>query len=407
MRIVVSGLAARYPAGGVFWDYLQYAQGFTNLGHEVLYLEVTGLWFYDPSVLALVQSGWSSSKWLSKQIDQCLPDQRNNWAIRDTQGTTFGADATFVREFCQTADLFLDISGATDLQLDDFPNARTVFVDSDPMYNQTLVPIALAGQLDPQEQVRHERMLAYDKTFSFGERIGFPDCLVPTGFFEWRPTRQPILMDVIGTYRQPISSRRPKLTTVGNCNPRNKPITVEGHQYFAKEYEFLKFSGLSSQSPVAFELALSGNSPASGEENKSWSIIDPAPISAGADSYLRYLADSFAEWSVAKHAYVASRSGWFSGRTALYLALGVPAIVQDTGFSRFLPTGNGLFGFSTPEEALAAIEEVTANYERHCAAALEIAHEHFDAKRVLSRLIDDVFSNSNAAAPSSTSVRAT
>jgi hypothetical protein len=129
---------------------------------------------------------------------------------------------------------------------------------------------------------------------------------------------------------------------------------------------------------------------------QGWRIADPAAVSASAESYLRYLANSFAEWSVAKHAYVASRSGWFSGRTAVYLALGVPAIVQDTGFSRFLPTGEGLFTFSTPDEALAAIEEVAANYERHSAAALEIAHEHFDAKRVLTRLIDDVFSSPNA-----------
>ena len=97
---------------------------------------------------------------------------------------------------------------------------------------------------------------------------------------------------------------------------------------------------------------------------------------------------------MAKHAYVASNSGWFSGRTALYLALGVPAIVQDTGFSRFLPTGSGLHAFSTEEEALAGIEDVAADYERNCDAALEIAHEYFDARKVLSKLLDDAFSTS-------------
>ncbi len=397
MRIVVSGLAARYPAGGVFWDYLSYAQGFTDLGHDVLYLEVTDQWFYDPGVLTSVQSGRSASQWLSKQIERSLPDQSNNWAIRDTQGVTFGADAAFVRKFCQAADLFVDVSGATVLQLDDFPNAHTVFVDSDPMYNQTLGPRAHAGGLNLQERARLEQMLAYDKTYSFGERIGSSDCLVPTELFEWHPTRQPVLTDVIGSYSQPISSRRHKLTTVGNWNPRDKPITVAGRQYFAKEHEFRNFLGLAKQSPIAFELALSGNPPASDQETQGWSFVDPAPISSSADSYLRFLANSFAEWSVAKHAYVASRSGWFSGRTAIYLALGVPAIVQDTGFSRFLPTGEGLLAFSTPDQALAAIEDLAANYERHCATALEIAHEYFDAKRVLTRLIDDVFSTSSPA----------
>jgi hypothetical protein len=125
-------------------------------------------------------------------------------------------------------------------------------------------------------------------------------------------------------------------------------------------------------------------------------VIDGHDISRDPATYRDYLAGSFAEWSVAKNAYVESRSGWFSCRSACYLALGVPVVVQDTGFERALPTGEGLFAFSTLAEAAAAIDRLLSDPVRHAVAATEVAREYFAAGAVLGRLIEE----SLATAPS-------
>jgi hypothetical protein len=394
MRIVVAGLAATYPLGGVFWDYLQYCQGLTDLGHEVLYLEDTGSWFFDPATQTRVESGAAAAGWLGGEIDRNLPALRDAWFVRDARGGTYGATETTVRQFCRDAELFLNISGVSDLRLDTLPRAISVYIDTDPMFSQRNIPRALAGELDPDERIQHERMLGHHRTFSYGENIGQPDCLVPVDLFDWLPTRQPVLIETIARHHVPAGERTRHLTTIGSWDPYVKPLEVAGRTYSGKQAELARFRELPHKSLLPFTLAMAGADPPSDMGAHGWSCVDPTPISASAERYVRFLAESFAEWSVAKNAYVASRSGWFSGRTALYLSLGVPAVVQDTGFSRFLPTGAGLHAFSTEAEALAAIEDIATNYERNCSAGLEIAREYFDSGRVLSRLIDDVFSTS-------------
>jgi hypothetical protein len=107
------------------------------------------------------------------------------------------------------------------------------------------------------------------------------------------------------------------------------------------------------------------------------------------------LAHSFAEWSVAKNAYVASRSGWFSCRSACYLALGVPTIVQDTGFDIAVPSGHGVLKFSDLTEAAACTDEVLAYPDRHAHAAIELACEYFDSDCILTNLLENTFSADN------------
>ena len=108
--------------------------------------------------------------------------------------------------------------------------------------------------------------------------------------------------------------------------------------------------------------------------------------------YREFIHASKAEFGVAKHTYVATHSGWFSDRTECYLASGRPALVQDTGWSAHLPNGTGLIPFSTPEEAIDALSRVSADWARHSRGASEIAREHFDARVVLSRFIEEACS---------------
>jgi hypothetical protein len=138
---------------------------------------------------------------------------------------------------------------------------------------------------------------------------------------------------------------------------------------------------------------MSGLAPTDWLREMGWRVRDAYGISATPGDYRTYLAESFGEWSVAKQAYVASRSGWFSCRSACYLALGVPAVVQSTGFEAGIPVGAGLFSFSTTDEAAAAVEAILTDPSRHAAAAADLAESEFDAGRVLQRLLEDAFAS--------------
>jgi hypothetical protein len=118
-----------------------------------------------------------------------------------------------------------------------------------------------------------------------------------------------------------------------------------------------------------------------------WTILEPTDVIPDHWTYRDFLRTSKAEWSVAKHGYVEGRTGWFSCRTACYLALGRPAVVQETGWSDYIPSGEGIIAFSTMEEAVAAIADINDHYEEHRAAARALAEQYFEAKRVCADLL--------------------
>ncbi|MGH7248862.1 MAG: glycosyltransferase family 1 protein, partial [Pseudomonadota bacterium] len=177
-------------------------------------------------------------------------------------------------------------------------------------------------------------------------------------------------------------------TTVMSWEPAEKGPTVDGVAYGGKSAEFERFAGLAELAMAPVEIAMSGKAPLERLRALRWLIRDAYEISRDPWMYRDYLANSLGEWSVAKNAYVRSRSGWFSCRSACYLSLGVPTIVQDTGFGCSLPHGEGILAFSTLGEARDAIASVARDPGRHARAALEIAREYFDARRVLTRLIE-------------------
>jgi hypothetical protein len=162
-----------------------------------------------------------------------------------------------------------------------------------------------------------------------------------------------------------------------------------------KDVEFLKFIDLPARTGPRFELAVNG--PQRLLETHGWSTLPAMQISRTPEGYREFIQSSYGEFGVAKHTYVSTRCGWFSDRTECYLAAGRPAIVQDTGWTRHLPSGEGLLAFSTPDEAVDAIARVDADYQRHAARAGEIAREHFEATRVLSRLVETATQDLDAA----------
>ncbi len=388
LRILVTGLAATYPFGGVFWDYLQYVLGFLRLGHEVWYIEDTGKWCYDPVAGTFVEDGGHNAAYLAREIEALEPALRDRWFYRDAGGRTFGRSWEEVKRLCQSADLFLHISASCWMREEYFAAKRVAFIDSDPMYTQSSVPAYLDGTIDEEARARVDMLRRHDVFLTFAENIGAPDCLIPTELFHWIPTRQPVVLDCFEQAAIPVAQRRPVLTTVASWEPTEGGPVVNGVTYRGKSAEFERFMGLPSRSPLPLELAMSGKAPMDRLKAHGWQIVDAYGVSHDPWVYRDYLARSFGEWSVAKNAYVASRSGWFSCRTACYLALGVPAVVQETGFSKIIAAGEGLLPFTTPEEAGQAMERLLSAPKRHAEAARAIAREFFDSDRVLNALLE-------------------
>ncbi|MEK6710563.1 MAG: hypothetical protein AABZ64_08285, partial [Nitrospinota bacterium] len=180
-------------------------------------------------------------------------------------------------------------------------------------------------------------------------------------------------------------------TTVSHCKQANNDIEWEGKTYtWSKHTEFLRLSDLPRRTAQPLELALAADDAESLAllRSKGWRVIDAAPISRDILPYRDYIRAARGEFTVAKEQNIRFRTGWFSDRSACFLAAGKPVVTQDTAFGEVLPLGEGLFAFGGMEEALAAIEAINADYPRHCRAARAVAEEHFRAERVLASLLE-------------------
>jgi hypothetical protein len=394
LRIVVSGLAASYPVAGMFWHYMQYVAGLSRLGHELLYVEDTERWCYDPAERTFVERGEASAAYLSQNIRRVAPEAL--WFFRDAAGQTFGVPWRRVTEFIRDADLVLNISGFC--SRDEYFHARRLaYIDTDPMFAQASVPEFIAGTVDDKNRTRMEKMLQHDVFFTFAENIGATDCLVPNQLFEWCPTRQPIVRELFDPFVRPVAARRRVVTTVGSWGSATETgLRVAGVRYGGKKAEFQKFFTLPAKSPLPLELSIGDHESVEALKEHGWLIRDNHESSSSPWVYCHYLADSWAEWSPAKNAYVASNSGWFSERSACYLALGVPVVVQDTGFSRYIETGEGVIAFTSIEEAIDGLHRISSKPERHARAALDVVAEYFDHTKVLSHLLEKSFSTSES-----------
>jgi hypothetical protein len=368
VKILVAGIIARYPFGGVTWCSLMYLLGLRNLGHEVFYIEDTGECIYDPEQNAISEDPAYGTRYIHAALEPFALGDR--WSFVNFDGSYHGASHEQVRAFCADADLFINLSGGSWFWRDEYTRIpRKVFIDSDPVFTQLAIAKAEGWYVDFFRQ--------FDRLFTFGANIGTPASDVPTSGFTWHKTWQPVTLD----QWQTGSPGGDRFTTVMTWKIESF-TDVDGN----KDIEFVKVIDLPGASPVQFELAING--PQRLLREHGWCTVDAMGVSRSLWDYRDFIQRSRAEFAVAKHAYVAHRSGWFSDRTECYLAAGRPAVVQDTGWSAHLPSGEGLIGFTTPEEAIAALAEVDGNYERHARRAVEIAREHFDAARVLPRLLE-------------------
>jgi hypothetical protein len=369
----------------VAWDYLQYVQGFRALGCEVYYLEDTGHWLYDPARQTFSPDAGVGARFLAESLATLDPDLADAWALRAPDGTLHGLDEATLARVCEGADLFLNLSGACWFR-EPYRAARvTAYVDTDPGYSQAKLAAADAGATDEKVAASAALIRRHDLFFTLGEHVGRPDCLIPTVGLVWHPTRQPIVLDDWPVRPAPDAA----FTTVMSWRIEPTPPVVAGRVYGGKDVEFLRFLDLPGRTTEPLEVALSGPAPREQIVAAGWRLVDAPAISATMTAYRDYVAGSRGEWSIAKNAYVALRSGWFSTRSAAYLACGKPIVVQETGFSAHVPPGPGLHPFTTPEEAVAALAAVRRDYPKACRHARAVAEECFDARRVLGRLLSD------------------
>ncbi len=399
LRIVVSGLIAQHPLlGGMTWHYLQYVLGLSRLGHDVYYFEDSGEYPYN------LDGGPTGDDWVAhdcsenlRHLDSTLTrfELGDRWAYRHApDGKWFGLTALRRAEILASADLLINVSGSLESPWNYRMVPRLVYIDTDPMVSHI--------KLVQDNPSFRRRVDEHDRFFSFGE---CPEPNIPETGHCWQPTRQPIVLD---EWAAPVA-RRDTWTTVMNWTSY-APLEFEGKRYGQKDVEFRRFIELPGRvEGTEIEVALSRTEhlewegstedlPADQNAKRmsprdmlacaGWGVVDANQVCASLDAYRNYICTSKAEWSVAKQIYVEARPGWFSERSACYLAAGRPVVVQDTGFGSVLPVGEGLLSFQCLDEAVEAVRKVEANYERHAAAARDLAKHYFDSDLVLGRFVE-------------------
>ncbi len=378
-KVVVLGMMTKIPVAGVVWQTLHYLLGLRRLGLEPYYVEAHAR---SPSMLTATPRD-DGAALAAAFVDRAMRrfDLAGNWAYQalHDDGRCYGMSERELLALYDSAELIVNLHGGTAPRPEHSATGRLVYLETDPVQLQAELAQELPETIEFLEQ--------HCAFFTFGENWGAEDCgLAPTARFRFHPTRQPVVLDL-----WPEGERtRPCFTTIGNWRQRWRDVTIDGRTYtWSKDVEFERYLTLPARTGRAFELALATFD----ERDRAllsahgWRVTEAAAISGDPDPYRAYVRESFGEFTVAKEQNVALRSGWFSDRSATYLAAGRPVITQETGFSNVLPTGGGLHAFSTPEEAAAAIEAVCGDYERARADARAIAREWFCSDVVLGELL--------------------
>jgi hypothetical protein len=350
--LVAGALAAKAGNGGNAWTRISLVRGLERLGFDVAFLEqLPGPTAEQTAFFDAVCGAYDIEGYL---IAGRIPER------------VYGAD------------LLINIGG----HLADRQAAGvTVFLDDDPGYTQLWHAQGLLA----------DRLAGHDYYFTLGANIGRPDCPIPTDGIAWLATRPAVVLDDWAPAEDGDPNR---FTTVASWRGAYGRVEHDGRLLGQKAHEFRKLAALPRQSKRRFEIALDiAPEDAADREllrGAGWTIVDPCSVAGDPDAFRGYVQGSGAELSAAQGVYVETKSGWFSDRSVRYLASGKPVLVQDTGLSRLLPTGEGLLVFRTADEALRGVETIGEDYDRHARAARGIAEKCFDSDRVLGDLLEQV-----------------
>lgn len=382
-KIVLLGMMTKMPVAGVVWQTAHYLVGLRRLGYDVYYVEAHAR---TPSMLMERPEDDGTARAAAFIDTVCRRfDLAGKWAyhaLHEPDAPVLGMSDTALRSLYREAHVIINLHGGTLPLPEHYATGRLVYLETDPVQLQIEL-----YENNPETIAFLEPHCAF---FTFGENYGRPGCGLPVSTrFKFYPTRQPVVLDFWNHLGIPPGD---KFTTIGNWEQRWREVIFRGETYYwSKHHEFMKVIDLPARlaGKATLELALASYDAETEAmlRGKGWYVTPAEEISWDADLYRTYITRSRGEFTVAKDQNVRLRSGWFSDRTATYLAAGRPVVVQDTGFGDVLPTGKGLLTFRTIEEAAAAVEAISTDYVAHAAATSAIAHDYFDAVIVLSQLL--------------------
>ena len=379
--VVVFGIAFLYPLAGVTWQFLHYLVGLRRLGFDPYYVEDSSRWVYDPALGDFTPDPAHNIEAVRPALEAHGFGDRWASRVHALDGRCYGMSESHLRAVYRDAVALINVTGAQEMREEHLGGARRLYVETDPVASQLGV-----AEGDPKTI---EQLAAHDLLFSYGENLGRPDCGVPVERFTWHPTRQPVVLDF---WPSAPPTAGASYTTVATWRHQNDRVFRGETYYWSKEREFLKILDLPRRTPAPIELALDITPDAPQTEPMlrahGWRVVPAADVSRDVTVYRDYVRASRGEFTVAKDQNIRLRSGWFSDRSACYLAAGRPVVTQQTGFDNVLPTGRGLFGWLDADQIVAAFETIEGDYEGHCRAAREIAAEYFAAEAVLGSLME-------------------
>jgi len=374
-KIVVMHLAARLPLPGIIWQLLHHLIGFRELGFDVYYIEDNGgAWVFDPAANDTTANAGANLKMLANVLESYGFKDRWAFFFDSKRKQHFGMDPKRSLDLLAGADAAINLCAAISPRDELLRNQCLVYLETDP---------GDTAATDP------EFLAAHKVHFTYGYNIGAPDCVLPVAGIRWHRTRPPVLLN---EWHQGIGPAEPAVfTTVCTWKNQGHDAEIGGETYkWSKHLNFQKVLEVPHRAAQRMELATDLESGPDYERALAGGfVIKPVmPMSSDIDTYREYISSSRGEFTAAKDRYVRTRSGWFSDRSACYLAAGRPVITQRTGFEKFIPTGAGLMGFDNADEAVDAVRAVNADYARHARVAREIACEYFDALKLLGEIAE-------------------
>ena len=366
-RLVIAGALAQKPGyAGHAWVFIHWLLGFRRLGFDVLFIDRL-----TPDVTA-----GGGSEYLISVMNRF--DLASDYCLLGANGGQIaGITRSEVLERTRDSMLLINVTGFLDDDAILKVAPSRVYLDIDPGFAQMW-----------HQRGLHNAFAGHDTFVTIGENIGRPGCRIPTCGLEWITTRQPVVLDLWPA----VNSGGRTFTSVGAWRGPFAPVEYEGTTYGLRVHEFRKFAQLPRSTGEDFELALDIHDAETSDlellRRAGWRIVPPQTVAGNPVSYRDYLGRSRAEFMVAKNMYVETRGGWFSDRSACYLASGKPVLAQDTGIASLYPIGEGLLTFSTLDEAARGVEAITSDYSKHSRAARGIAEELFDSDKVLTTLLE-------------------
>jgi hypothetical protein len=385
-KVIVLGFMGRLPIAGVIWQHLHYLVGLQRLGCDVWYVEDTSICPYDPHLQTVTDDERVATRVLHDLACHFGFDHR--WIYRARYKDPFtiaGCSEPEYLRILESADCALNICGNHELH-DEIAGIRNlIYVESDPGVEQV--------RLDCGDDHHRQFLESFRYRFTFGENIGTDAFPVPLHGLEWLPTRQPVVTDFWSHGPAQLNpTPRPVFTTICNWSTAgSKDIHWRGSTYlWSKSLEFLRFIEAPCHSQCAFEL-VTDLKEADQKQHflaNGWTLRLPYELSADWEAYRQYISASWAEFTCAKDQYIRLNTGWFSDRSACYLAAGRPVITQETGFTSHYGGTEGLLSFRSMEEIVEAVAMIRSDYSRHSRAAWEIAREYFEATIVLRSLLE-------------------